>query len=133
MKVTRTNCRLLCTSNKLITLNVVVFAGGNATVVIELIAAQAVKAFELRWLTQQARVSVLWLGSDREAGARCFGDCRIVGCFYALVCGVVMVTIAVDVPARGGSMAGAIAIRSMAVWVGLFASLFDLLGVMRGR
>ncbi len=84
--------------DEFVALEVVVLAGGDATVVVELVAADAVEALGLRWLTQQAWVPILRLGGDGQGGAGrvCYG--RIVGGVDTVGMGAVAVAngVAVD-------------------------------------
>lgn len=85
VQVAGANSRFLCACYELVALHVVVLAGRDAAIVVELVAAQPIEAFLLGRLTQEAGISILWLGSDGKAGTGRLGDGRIICSLDAII------------------------------------------------
>lgn len=111
MEITGGACRAKGGKDKFISLDVVVFGGGDSAVVIQMVAGEAVEAGGFRWLRRLAKeggVAVLRFGGDGEGRSGGLSDGRMVGCRDA-VCG------------RGGARLG-FGFRAVAVECGVFVS-----------
>lgn len=79
VQVARADGRVLCAKYELVALQIVEVVGGDATIVIELIAAQAIQAVLVWRSAEQAGISILRFCGDGEACAGRVGNGGVVG------------------------------------------------------